>query len=128
MPVTAMRVLAGNGLTMLKAKRTIEAMLAAGHAEVRLPAVVSLKATAKSLGNAGVAVAKLAAGEPVDVKAVRTNLGWTQEQFALLFNLPLATVQHWEQGRELDQAANNYLRVILADPELAARAQVRPVE
>ena len=47
----------------------------------------------------------------------------TQQQFALQFNLPLATVQHWEQGRELDQAANNYLRVIATDPILAARAQ-----
>ena len=40
----------------------------------------------------------------------------------------LATVQHWEQGRALDQAANNCLRVIMTDPLVASRAQEQPVE
>ena len=61
-------------------------------------------------------------------KALRARLGLTQEQFALKFNLPLQTVQHWEQGRELDQASNNYLRVIMSNPAVASQAQEQPVE
>ena len=53
-------------------------------------------------------------------------MGITQEQFALGINLPLAMVQQWEQGREPDQAATNYLRVMASAPATASKAQVLP--
>lgn len=37
--------------------------------------------------------------------------------------MPVDTVEKWESGeREPDRAANNYLRVIAADPDLAIKA------
>lgn len=51
------------------------------------------------------------------VKAVRRALGFTQEEFAERFRIPVGTLRDWEQGRkEPDQAAQNYLRVIAVDP------------
>lgn len=38
------------------------------------------------------------AGEP-DPRAVRARMGLTQEAFAALLGVPLATLRNWEQGR-----------------------------
>ncbi len=35
---------------------------------------------------------------PVDVKAVRTRIGMTQEEFASKFGFSTATLRHWERG------------------------------
>ena len=121
-PVTAIQVLAAAGLSMLRSKRAYEAMIEQGETVIVLPAVSDLTATVKALSRAGVTLSTFA-NEIVDVKALRTQLGLSQEQFALRYNLALATVQNWEQGRVPDAAANNYLRVIAADPVLAAKAQ-----
>ena len=37
--------------------------------------------------------------ESVDVKAIRTKLGMTQEEFAGRFGFSVNTLRHWEQGR-----------------------------
>jgi putative transcriptional regulator len=34
----------------------------------------------------------------IDVKAVRVNVGMTQEQFAARFGFSAATLRHWERG------------------------------
>jgi putative transcriptional regulator len=48
----------------------------------------------------------------------------SQEQFARRYNLDLDALQNWEQGRRLpERAVLSYLRVIAADPRLAAQAQ-----
>ena len=36
--------------------------------------------------------------EPVDIKAIRQELGFTQEDLARKLNLALSTVSKWEQG------------------------------
>jgi putative transcriptional regulator len=36
--------------------------------------------------------------EPVDIKAIRLKLGFTQEVFARKLNVSLSTVSKWEQG------------------------------
>src|SRR5829696_4439671 len=61
-------------------------------------------------------------------KIIRRALGFTQEQFAARFQIPLGTLRDWEQGAaEPDQAARAYLKVIAVDPEAVRRAlQVRP--
>src|SRR5262249_24847287 len=48
-----------------------------------------------------------------DVKAIRTKLSMTQEQFAEAFHLSIATVRDWEQGRfQPDRSARTLLRII----------------
>jgi putative transcriptional regulator len=58
-----------------------------------------------------------------DVKALRTRLGMTQEQFASAYRLPVGTVRDWEQGRtQPDAPALALLAVIEREPEAAGRA------
>ncbi len=60
-------------------------------------------------------------------KAIRTALRLTQHEFATTFQLSLATVRDWEQGRyQPDQAAQTLLRVIARDPEAVKRALEAP--
>jgi putative transcriptional regulator len=78
---------------------------------------------AKELRTAGVNATRIVTGA-VDVRALRTRLGMSQEQFARRYNLDLDALQNWEQGRRLpERAVLSYLRVIAADPQAAARAQ-----
>jgi putative transcriptional regulator len=59
----------------------------------------------------------------VNLRDIRSKLGLSQEEFALRFNLDIDTVQNWEQGRRTpDVAAENYLRVIEADPTAVEQA------
>ncbi|HUA24279.1 MAG TPA: helix-turn-helix domain-containing protein, partial [Steroidobacteraceae bacterium] len=52
------------------------------------------------------------------VKTLRRALGFTQEQFAVRYQIPLGTLRDWEQGRtEPDRPARAYLKVIARDPE-----------
>jgi putative transcriptional regulator len=52
------------------------------------------------------------------VKTLRRALGFTQEEFAVRYQIPLGTLRDWEQGRtEPDQPARAYLKVIAKDPE-----------
>jgi len=121
--IDATRLLVAQGLSMSKAKRGVEVMAETGSFAVELPAVSSFRNLLSGLGKAGISVSRLAT-DRVDVRGLRESLHLTQEQFALRYRLSIDAVQHWEQGtREPDTAANNYLRVIKAAPELAARAQ-----
>lgn len=47
---------------------------------------------------------------PVDVKALRTNIGMTQAEFAARFGVSLATLRHWERG---DRAPHGPALVLL---------------
>jgi putative transcriptional regulator len=52
------------------------------------------------------------------VKTLRRALGFTQEEFAARYHIPIGTLRDWEQGRtEPDQPARAYLKVIARDPE-----------
>jgi putative transcriptional regulator len=58
-----------------------------------------------------------------DVKALRSRLGMTQEQFAHAYRLPIGTVRDWEQGRTRpDAPALALLVVIEREPDAARRA------
>ena len=60
------------------------------------------------------------------VRALRTKLTLTQEEFATRFHLPLGTVRDWEQGAHRpDKAAQVLLTVIARDPDAVARALER---
>ena len=55
-------------------------------------------------------------------KRARWKAGLSQEAFARQFGFPLGTLRDWEQHRtEPNQAMTNYLKIILDDPEAAAK-------
>ena len=57
------------------------------------------------------------------VKTLRRALGFTQEEFALRYQIPLGTLRDWEQGvTEPDGAGRAYLRAIIGDAEAVERA------
>lgn len=121
--IDATKALARRGMTMLRAKRAIEAMLDDGEVAVEVPMVEDLGVLARELRRAGIKVARIATGA-VDVRALRVSLGLSQEQFARRYNLDLDALQNWEQGRcSPGRAVSSYLRVIAADPKAAAQAQ-----
>ena len=60
---------------------------------------------------------------PIQVKAIREQLGMTQREFASAYHLSLSTVRDWEQGRYLpDQAARTLLKLIAREPRVVERA------
>ncbi len=59
----------------------------------------------------------------IDVRALRSRLGLSREQFAQRFRFPARTVQEWEQGRRRpDQSARAYLTVIDRNPKAVEEA------
>ena len=121
--VLATLALARRGLTLLRAKRTVEAAMEHGEAVMRVPMVEDMAVLAGELVAAGFRVAQLSSGI-VDVKGLRTRLAMTQEQFALRYGFELDALQNWEQGRRTpDRATAGYLRVINRLPREAAEAQ-----
>ncbi len=62
----------------------------------------------------------------IDVAAIRKRLGLSQSRFAEKFNLSVATVRDWEQGRrQPDQTARTLLLFIDRKPELVANVLKR---
>jgi putative transcriptional regulator len=61
--------------------------------------------------------------EEVDVKAIRTRLGMTQEEFAGRFGFSINTLRHWEQGRRVPEGPTRaYLLVIDRNPKAVQKA------
>lgn len=59
----------------------------------------------------------------VDVKAIRTKLGLTQQSFAARFGFSVNTLRHWEHGtREPEGPTRAYLLVIDRAPRVVAKA------
>lgn len=55
-----------------------------------------------------------------DVRAIREELGLSQQAFASAYRIPLATLKGWEQGRrQPDATASAYLSVIAHLPREA---------
>ena len=60
---------------------------------------------------------------PLDVKAIRQNLGKSQAEFALMIGVSIATLQNWEQGRRRPEGpACALLKVAAHNPEAVANA------
>ena len=60
---------------------------------------------------------------PADVKKVRTSLGQSQQEFALMIGVSVATLRNWEQGRRTpDGPALALLRVAAKNPKAVAAA------
>ena len=55
---------------------------------------------------------------PADVKAIRSKLGKSQSEFALMIGVSVATLRNWEQGRRTpDGPALALLRIAAKNPE-----------
>ncbi len=60
---------------------------------------------------------------PVDIKSIRSKLGKSQSEFALMIGVSTATLQNWEQGRRVpDGPARALLKVAAERPEVVAEA------
>ena len=61
--------------------------------------------------------------KPAQVKKVRAELGQSQEEFALMIGVSVATLRNWEQGRRMpDGPALALLRVAAKTPRAVAAA------
>ncbi len=60
---------------------------------------------------------------PMDVKAIREELGKSQSEFALMIGVSVATLQNWEQGRRRPEGpARALLKVVARVPEAVEAA------
>jgi len=60
--------------------------------------------------------------KPVDVKAIRSSMNLTQEEFAKRYHLPIGTLRDWEQRRSHpDSGSRVYLQMIEAEPTTVQR-------
>ena len=58
-----------------------------------------------------------------DVRGIRQSMGLSQAKFADRFNLSLATLQEWEQGRrQMNRSVQNLMLVIEHEPAAVDRA------
>ena len=61
--------------------------------------------------------------EKIDVRAIRTRLDMTQEEFAGQFGFSINTLRHWEQGsRQPEGPTRAYLLVIARAPKAVQKA------
>ncbi|MBC7793424.1 MAG: helix-turn-helix domain-containing protein [Clostridia bacterium] len=75
-------------------------------------------AMAYAKGDASTAKLHAPALKDVDVRKLRERLGVSQSEFAAVFNLPIATIKNWEQGRRHPEGpAKALLMVIDHSPE-----------
>ncbi len=59
----------------------------------------------------------------IDVRAIRTKLGMTQQEFAGQFGFSVNTLRHWEQGkRQPEGPTRAYLLVIERAPRAVQKA------
>lgn len=58
-----------------------------------------------------------------DVRAIRSKLAKSQEEFALMIGVSVATLQNWEQGRRRPEGpAHALLRVAAKNPQAIVEA------
>jgi len=61
--------------------------------------------------------------QDIDVKAIRSKLDMTQEEFAGRFGFSINTLRHWEQGRRVPEGPTRaYLLVIDRNPKAVQKA------
>ena len=63
---------------------------------------------------------------PEDVRAIRAKLRKSQDEFALMIGVSVATLRNWEQGRRQPHGpARALLKVAAANPKAVAKALAR---
>lgn len=120
--IDATMTLARRGMSLLKAKRAVEASMVGETVCVALPCVEDVATVLRELTAAGFEAAEAPVEAP-DVRSLRTRLGLTREAFALRYGLEIETVRNWETGkREPDRTARSYLQAIANRPDQVAQA------
>jgi putative transcriptional regulator len=67
--------------------------------------------------------ARVTTFRPADIRAIRERLKTTQDEFAMLIGVSVATLRNWEQGRRNpDGPALALLRVAARNPKAVASA------
>ena len=60
---------------------------------------------------------------PLDIKAIRSKLGKSQQEFAFMIGVSISTLQNWEQGRRTpDGPARALLKIASENPTAVNRA------
>ena len=60
---------------------------------------------------------------PADVRAIRTRLGKSQSEFAMMIGVSIATLQNWEQGRRKPEGpARALLKIAAENPDAVSQA------
>ena len=74
-------------------------------------------------GRANASLYRVHIPEVLDVRAIRSRLSMTQQEFAGQFGFNINTLRHWEQGRRTPEGPTRaYLLVIDRDPEAVRKA------
>lgn len=61
--------------------------------------------------------------QPIDIKSIRSRLGLSQSEFALMIGVSVSTLQNWEQGRRTPEGpARALLKVVEQKPEAVLEA------
>ncbi len=116
--IAATRILASCGVSLLKAKRTIEAVIENGRADLVLPKVEAVDILKTMLIDTGIDPRITTPSPDVDVKALRELLCMSQEQFSVAYGMEIRTIQNYEAGtRKPDATAISYLTLIQSFPE-----------
>jgi DNA-binding transcriptional regulator YiaG len=111
------RLLVDAGVPVRTAKKALDELAASKSAYVEAPTVADYDLMKRKMMSQNVAVHRIEL-RTVDVKALRTRLGISQEAFAGRYGLDVATVRNWEQGRtQPDGPAAALLQLIERDPE-----------
>lgn len=81
------------------------------------------QAVAYAKGEADTSCYRVHVPEQIDVRAIRTKLGMTQEEFAARFGFSVNTLRHWEHGkRQPEGPTRAYLLVIERVPRAVEKA------
>ena len=121
-PVDFIKLLVEHGLSLKKARQTLDRLVTGTVVAVELRTNDSDKLIAdlKGLG----VDASIFRDPKVDPKEVREKQGLSQYDFALLYGIEIDTLQNWEQGRNApDGPAEMLLRVIDRCPHAVIEAR-----
>jgi putative transcriptional regulator len=81
------------------------------------------QAIAYARGEAKESIYRVHVPGEINVRAIRTKLGMTQEEFAGRFGFSVNTLRHWEQGkRQPEGPTRAYLLVIDRAPKAVQKA------
>ena len=81
------------------------------------------QALAFAEGTADMSLYRVHIPPEIDVKAIRSRLGLTQQEFADRFGFNINTLRHWEQGRRVPEGPTRaYLLVIDREPKAVQKA------
>jgi DNA-binding transcriptional regulator YiaG len=105
------------GVPLRAAKKALDELVAGEIAFVVAPTVPDYDLLRRKIAAQKVKVRRIRL-RPVDVKALRTRLRISQEDFAGRYGLDVATLRNWEQGRTTPEGpAAALLQLIDRDPE-----------